>query len=143
MQHEVPRSSWLTIALLGGVAIVMGLAFITLRPLVVLLPEDQRFTGMTVEQLRTQSPALFTWIGLVFRSWGAFAVGLGVLLTGIAVSAYRRGERWAWWTVALAGLSTFTIFLKVNFVLGSDFRWVIAALLSVFVLALWGARRAA
>ena len=36
-----PTASWATIATIGVVAIIMGLSFVLLRPLIVLLPEDQ------------------------------------------------------------------------------------------------------
>jgi len=134
--HKVTVSSW-TLQAVGALAVVMGLAFITLRPLVILLPEDSRFTGLSPAQLKALDPQLFAWIGMVFRSWGVFAVGLGIMMVGLARNAYRRGERWAWWTLAVAGGVTFVGFLLVNFLLGSDFRWVIASLLVVYAAALW------
>ena len=141
MGRIVPKSSWMTLTVIGAASILMGVIFVALRPLVVLLPEDQRYTSVTVEQLRAHSPALFAWIGMVFRSWGAFAIGMGILVIGISVSAYRHGERWAWWSLAVAGLTTFGIFLSVNLALGSDFRWVIAALCGAYIWALWKGRR--
>jgi hypothetical protein len=103
----------------------------------VLLPEDSRFTGLTPDQFQALSPKLFEWAGFVFRSWGAFAIGLGVLIAGVAMNAYRNAERWAWLTLAVAGLLTFSIFFAVNVALGSDFRLVIAGLMAVYVFALW------
>ena len=129
--------SWKILAGVGVMAVLMGLWFIFLRPTVVLLPEDSRFTGLTPEQFQALSPKLFEWAGFVFRSWGAFAIGLGVLITGVAINAYRRGERWAWLTLAVAGLLTFSIFFAVNVALGSDFRLAIAGLMAVYAFALW------
>ena len=130
-------ASWRILTAIGLVAVLMGLWFILLRPSVVLLPEDSRFTGLTSEQFQALSPKLFEWAGFVFRSWGAFAIGLGVLIIGVARNAYRRGERWAWLTLAIAGLLTLSIFLTVNMALGSDFRYVIAGLFAIYALALW------
>ena len=47
-----PIASWATLAAIGVLAVIMGMSFVLLRPLIVLLPEDQRFTGMTPDQLR-------------------------------------------------------------------------------------------
>src|SRR5262245_65753067 len=76
-----PTASWVTLVVIGGLAVVMGVTFVLLRPLIVLLPEDQRFTGLTPDQLRTLNAQLFAWIGLVFRSWGAFVFGLGCMIS--------------------------------------------------------------
>ena len=137
-----PAASWGTLAVIGSLAVVMGVSFVLLRPIIVLLPEDQRFTGLTPDQLKALNAQLFIWIGFVFRSWGAFAIGLGILVSAIASTAYRQGDRWAWWALAIAGLITFEIFLTVNLMLGSDFRVPIALLLAAYVWALWHGRLA-
>ncbi len=137
MSNKRLAISWKILTAIGGAAVLMGLWFIFLRPSVVLLPEDSRFTGLSPEQFQALSPKLFEWAGFVFRSWGAFAIGLGVLIVGIAMNSYRRAERWAWLTLAVAGLLTFSIFFAVNMALGSDFRLVIAGLLAIYLFALW------
>jgi len=129
--------SWRILATIGGLAVVMGLAFVFLRPLIVLLPEDRRYTGLTPDELQFMHPRLFEWVGFVFRSWGAFAIGLGILIIFVAANAYRRGEAWAWWAFAVTGVLTFSIFLTVNLLLNSDFKFVIGLLLGVYVAALW------
>lgn len=91
-----PTASWAPLAAIGVLAVIMGVSFVLLRPLIVLLPEDQRFTGMTPDQLKALNGQLFAWIGMVFRSWGAFAIGLGTMIAAVAGTAYRRGDLWAW-----------------------------------------------
>jgi len=140
-QRLRPAASWITLAGIGLLAVVMGVSFVVLRPIIVLLPEDQRFTGLTPDQLKAINAQLFVWIGFVFRSWGAFAISLGILLTAVASTAFRQGDRWAWWALAVSGLITFGIFLTVNLMLGSDFRVPIALLLAAYVWALWHGRR--
>ena len=44
---------------------------------------DDSFGGMTV----------------LFRVYGAFNVAVGLMATAIACTAFRRNERWAWWTL--------------------------------------------
>ena len=65
------------------------------------MPEDQRFIAMTPEQLKALNPHLFVWVGMVFRLWGA-AIGLGTMISAVAGTAYRHGDRWAWWALAIA-----------------------------------------
>lgn len=130
------KLSWITLVTIGVLAIIMGLAFVLLRPSIVLLPEDQRYTGLSPEELRVLNAQLFSWMGMVFRSWGAFAIGLGTMISGVAGFAYRQGEIWAERLLIVAGLATFSIFLAVNIKLQSDFKFVIALLLLAYSLAL-------
>ena len=55
----VPADSWAAIAGVGLLAMLMGTAFLVLRPDFILLPEDRRFTGLTTDELRRAHPALF------------------------------------------------------------------------------------
>ncbi|MGC5225078.1 hypothetical protein ACPW96_21125 [Micromonospora sp. DT81.3] len=143
--RETPKLAWIPIVVIGMLTIGMGLAFALLRPGVVLLPEDQRYTGLTPEQLEVLDPELFSWIGMVFRSWGAFGIGLGLMITGLGAYGYRRGELWAERLLFVAGLCTFSIFLTVNVLLRSDFALVIGGLFVTFLAALvcgyWARRR--
>lgn len=80
-QHIVDRRD----ALSGILLLVLGLLtmgtavfFLVLRP--ALLPEDIRHTGIDPGTL---PPAFLEWLGTVFRTWGGFIAGFGVLLLGI------------------------------------------------------------
>jgi hypothetical protein len=134
--QKPPKVAWVTLLAVGALAVLMGSAFVFLRPVVVLLPEDQRYTGMTPEELRSLHPALFHWMGLVFTSWGAFAIGLGIAIAGLAGFSYRRGDIWAERILFVTGVSTFGIFLSVNLLLGSDFGLFIGILLIAYMAAL-------
>lgn len=125
---------------LSILAMFMGLEFILVRPSFVLLPEDRVFTGLTPDQLRAFSPRLFTWIGMVFRSWGGFALGLRTMTTCTAATAFRAGERWAWWALAATGALTIGTFAAVNAAIASDFLPVILAIGAAWVAALWRSR---
>jgi hypothetical protein len=39
---------------------------------------------------------------LLFRTYGFYNVAFGLTTVAIAVTSFRRGERWAWWAL-LAG----------------------------------------
>ncbi len=62
------------------------------------------------------------------------------MMSAVAGTAYRRGDRWAWWALAIAGVLTFTIFLTLNVLLGSDFKFVIGLLFATYLWALWHGR---
>lgn len=60
------------------------------------------FTGGSWSALATASPATADYITLLFRLFGADNVAFALVAIVIAVTAFRRGDRWAWWTL-LAG----------------------------------------
>ncbi len=103
--------------------VALGLYFIVLRP--PLLPEDPRFMGATLAQLRVAVPQLEGWLRIVFTVMGGYMVGAGVLTLFLARVAMPRRLKGAAWALALAGLSTVVLMSAMNFVLHSDFRWVL------------------
>ena len=75
--------------------------------------EYEGFTGGSWSELTTGSPAIADFIMVIFRMYGTFNVVVGLLTVAIALSSFRRGERWAWWsllvgnTIALGSAITF------------------------------------
>ena len=90
--HHV--SSWMLIAC-GVWLIGLGLYFIALRP--PLLPEDPRYMGTTIEQIRTVVPGLEAWLKKVFTVMGGFMAGAGVLtvyLATVGMPLRLKGTSW-------------------------------------------------
>jgi hypothetical protein len=57
--------------------------------------------GSWSELLRT-SPMTARYMIVLFRMYGIYNVVFGLMASAIAVTAFRRGDRWAWWAL-LAG----------------------------------------
>jgi len=62
------------------------------------------FTRGSWSDLVSTSPMTARYIEKVFRLYGLYCLIFGLMGSAIAVTAFRRGERWAWWTL-LAGNS--------------------------------------
>ena len=62
----------------------------------------QGFTGGSWPALSATAPRTAAFLLVLFRLYGAYIVAFGVLAIAIVLTAFRRGERWAWW-VLLAG----------------------------------------
>jgi len=60
------------------------------------------FTKASWSELTNASPATAHYISTVFRLYGMYCLVFGLMGSAIAVTAFRRGERWAWWAL-LAG----------------------------------------
>ena len=103
--------------------IALGLYFAVLRP--PLLPEDPRFMGTTLAQIRAGVPGLENWLSRVFIVMGGFMAGAGVLTVFVATTAMRLGLKGTSWALALSGALTVGLMSASNFALHSDFRWVL------------------
>ncbi|TDR38370.1 hypothetical protein DFR29_12142 [Tahibacter aquaticus] len=101
---------------------VLGFYFIVIRP--PLLPEDLRFMGASLAQIRLGVPGLESWLAHVFTVLGGFMAGAGVLTVFVAATmpARLKGSAWA---IALSGALTVGLMSTLNFVLHSDFRWLL------------------
>ena len=71
------------------------------------------YSGGSWPELAGASPLIAGYMELLFRMYGIYNVLFGILGSAIAVTAFRRGERWAWWallvgnTVALVSAMTY------------------------------------
>ncbi|HTJ23697.1 MAG TPA: hypothetical protein VL383_14940 [Gemmatimonadaceae bacterium] len=45
------------------------------------------------------APSSAGYMSLLYRLYGVYCVLFGFMGTSIAITAFRRGERWAWWTL--------------------------------------------
>ena len=57
------------------------------------------YSGGSWSALVNDSPAVAGYIRVMYRMYGIYCTLFGLLTTAIAVTAYRRGERWAWWAL--------------------------------------------
>lgn len=128
-------SSWLLLAC--GVWLVgLGTYFIFVRP--ALLPEDPRFMGTSIDALRLAAPGLERWLSKVFTVMGGFMAGAGVLVVFIARALMPLRPGGTAPTLALAGLLTVVLMSATNFLLHSDFRWLLLAPALVWLAAVVG-----
>lgn len=117
------KASVVLSVLLGILTIATGVYFMVLRP--PMLPEDVRRTGVSPESL---PPAFSQWLSIVFRTWGGFMVGFGVLLVSCGMYLWKGDRRWIRAGMASAAVVAFGSFLVSNVELRSDFLWFIGVL---------------
>jgi hypothetical protein len=60
------------------------------------------FSKGSWSELASTSPMAAKYIVVLFRMYGVFNAVFGLMAIAITVTAFRRGERWAWWAL-LAG----------------------------------------
>jgi len=59
------------------------------------------FTGSSWSELVSGAPMTAGYIALLFRMYGIFNVVFGLMTIAITVTAFRRGDGWAWWALLL------------------------------------------
>ena len=112
----------------------LGLYFIFIRP--PLLPEDPRFMGTTLAEIQAVMPGLLIWLRRVFWVMGGYIFATGLLTVYIAVTAFQQLARGARFVVALAGLSSIGWMVIINFMIDSDFKWLLLAFNLPWIVAL-------
>ena len=62
------------------------------------------YSGESWAALVNGSPASAGFMTVLYRMYGIYNVLFGCLTTAIALTAFRRGERWAWWALAAGNI---------------------------------------
>ena len=123
------------VLMLGGtILMIMGLYFVFVRP--PLLPEDARYIGTSLAQIQAAVPGLPIWMRHVFWVMGGYIFATGLLTFYLAVTVFRTRARGIAGVVMLAGLTSIGWMAVVNFIIASDFKWLILSFFLVWTLAL-------
>lgn len=99
----VPRFTWILILIVDAGFIAWG-GMAALAPqhlpgpasTPILTAEYEGFTGGSWSVLTATSPKIADFITVLFRMYGTYNVVFGVMAVAITLTAFRRGERWAW-----------------------------------------------
>ena len=65
----------------------------------ILIAGYEGFSGGSWSELSTTSPMAARYMEVLFRMYGIFNAAFGLMGSAIAVTAFRRGDRWAWWAL--------------------------------------------
>jgi len=120
--HQLPK--WIFI-FCGVWLIGLGGYFMWVRP--PLLPEDLRYLGLTAVQVEGLIPHLVSWLRSVFTVMGGFIAGCGVLTIFVGMHAVPQRVNGTGTALTCAGLLTVVVMSRTNFLLDSDFKWLLLA----------------
>jgi hypothetical protein len=83
------------------------------------------YSGGSWHQLAATSPKTAGYITLVFRMYGIYIVAFGLLAVAIAATAFRRGDRWAWWALLVGNTLAFVSAMTYDRIVGAigAFEW--------------------
>lgn len=133
MLNLKPYSS--TLLSFGGFLLMaMGVYFIFIRPS--LLPEDLRYMNITLLTLEDKIPNLQTWLQKVFWVLGGYIFTTGLLVIFISQTSFKNRVSGSFLIVTIAGISSIGLMTGVNFLIDSDFKWMLFAFIMPWVIAL-------
>ena len=120
------------VLIMAGVTLIgVGVYFILQRP--PLLPEDIRYMDLPAAQLDILRPRLELWLTQVFRVLGGYVLATGVLAVTLAATAFRAHQTGVAIGALIGGAASIGSMAVVNFMIGSDFKWVLLGMA-----LLWG-----
>lgn len=100
MERAYEKHAWMIFLALGILWLVVGLmqAF---QPDELLETDAQRVTGMSWSELEASSPEATELVSYHYFEMGLLKISWSLFVLAIALTGYRRGERWAWYTMWL------------------------------------------
>ncbi len=128
-----PYSSSL-LAFGGFLLCAMGMYFVFIRP--ALLPEDYKYIGTISSAANETIPQLSDWLQKVFWVMGSYIFTTGLLTVYIALTSFRTRIRGVFTIVVITGLGSIGCMTVVNFIINSDFKWVLLAFTLPWLIAL-------
>jgi steroid 5-alpha reductase family enzyme len=134
IMHPVRRIwtlSSILLAATGATLVIAGLYFILVRP--PLLPEDVRYMALPAAQFEAVKPQLESWLAHVFQVLGGYVLATGVLTITLAATSFRAHHWGAAVGALIGGAASIGLMAVVNFVINSDFRWILLGMA-----LLWG-----
>lgn len=115
------RYAWILLMVVSILSLLIGLGDFILAgngdPALV-----ESMTGTRWVAVKAANPPLANLVNLLTRILGAWLIGFSILSLAITVTAYRKGERWAWyalWALPLAFVLIFGAFLTAGRLPGS------------------------
>ncbi|SFM56806.1 hypothetical protein SAMN05216573_102577 [Bradyrhizobium sp. Rc3b] len=124
------RPSSVLLVISGILLVGVGIYFLVLRP--PLLPEDIRYMRLTPAELQSIGPRLTSWLTHVFRVMGGYVAATGVLALALAWTSFRDHRSVAAAGAGIAGGLSIGLMAAVNFMIHSDFKWLLLAMALVW-----------
>lgn len=132
VEKAYEKYAWVLIFVGGIVGLIFAFYFLFISrdpdPTV-----TRNLTGRTWDELIASDRRVADYMSYLLRFWGLFILGVATLVMFVSATAYRRGEKWAWFALwyapFLLGLSA-----ALNGVVGGGTLWPLFVLLLVLSL---------
>jgi len=134
------RYAWIVLLVVGAISLLIGLGDFILAgngdPALV-----ESMIGTPWAEVTATSPRTANLVDLLSRILGAWLIGFSILAVGISVTAYRKGDTWAWyalWALPLTFALIFVAFLAAGRVPGAPMPPALFSAPGLFLLSALG-----
>ena len=101
---------WIFLVIIGGLLTFGGFA----STLIAYISSNNLGSDFHIDQLRDADTSLVVAAQGRRGTAASWAVSYGLMLCFVASTAFRRGERWAWWSILVTvGVGSLLVFLRV------------------------------
>jgi hypothetical protein len=100
MGRAFEKYGWLVYLFLGLLWLVVGLIQV-FNPEELANDEALHITGMSLSELEASFPEATELVRFLFGAVGMLKTSWSLLVLAITLTGYRRGEKWAWYTMWL------------------------------------------
>ena len=77
------------------------------------------YTGGSWAELLRTSPMTANYVVLMYRMYGIYCAVFGMMASAIAATAFRRGARWAWWTLLVGNTVALVSAMRMDWVVNA------------------------
>jgi len=95
------------------------------------------FSGGSWSQLAAVSPMTAGYMVVLYRMYGIFNVAFGLMAIAITVTAFRRGEGWAWWALLVGNTITLVSAIRYDWIVNAIGPFELTEYLGLALI--WGA----
>ena len=138
MERAYEKYAWVVFLALGLLWMVVGLVQV-FSPDELLETDAQLITGMSWNELKASSPAATDLVRFHYGGMGLLKTSWSLFVIAIAITGYRKGEKWAWYTLWLAPLIlVWSAIYNIIFVgdVNQALQWIPITTVSLLVLLL-------
>ena len=100
MARKWEEYGWVVMLALGLLWLVVGLSQL-FNPADTLEDNAQHIAGMSLSELEASSPETTQLYRFTYGGLGMLKISWSLLIIAIILTGYRRGEKWAWYTLWL------------------------------------------
>ncbi|MFX1272434.1 MAG: hypothetical protein ACFFAX_12180 [Promethearchaeota archaeon] len=126
MERVNEKYGWLMFLALGLLWLVVGLYQIFL-PRELLVDDIQLVLNLSLNELEMSSPVAMDFVFWLYGSLGLLKVSWSLFVLAITLTGFRKGEKWAWYTLWLVPALLVTTGLFNTFYIGDVYQmlqWV-------------------
>ena len=104
MELKREKYGWVVFLCLGLLWLVVGLiqASAAFKMEELTEKDAQHVAGMSLSELDASSPMAYVMIRWLYGNLGLLKIGWSFFLIAVTLTGYRKGEKWAWYTLWIA-----------------------------------------